>query len=235
MADEEKKNQDEEKKDEAPAEEAPKEDAPKEEEPKAEEAPKEDAPTEEQADETAEEAGDDAPADAPSETPDTPAGEAEDVAGDAGDDEELSWKTKRRLERSRQPAETRPQQSPEERAKQAAEQRRANAVERGRYRKNKRAKREKGTGTEPADHDSVDRKVRRGTVVSDKADKTITVRIDVARRHPTYEKIVRRSSTIHAHDERNEAGSGDLVQVVETRPMSRTKRWRLTEIIEKAK
>ncbi|MGZ5308247.1 MAG: 30S ribosomal protein S17 [Solirubrobacterales bacterium] len=79
------------------------------------------------------------------------------------------------------------------------------------------------------------RKVRRGTVVSDKADKTITVRIDVARRHPTYEKIVRRSSTLHAHDERNEAGAGDLVQVIETRPLSRNKRWRLTEIIEKAK
>ncbi len=79
------------------------------------------------------------------------------------------------------------------------------------------------------------RKVRQGMVVSSKGDKTITVRIDVARRHPVYEKIVRRSQTLHAHDERNEAGDGDFVQIVETRPISKTKRWRLTEILEKAK
>jgi small subunit ribosomal protein S17 len=151
------------------------------------------------------------------------------------DDDELSWKAKQRLERSRQPAEARPQQSPEELAKQRAETRAANIGERRRYRAGKRAKREKGTPTSPAERASVDRKVRRGTVVSDKADKTITVRIDVARRHPAYEKIVRHSSTLHAHDERNEAGAGDLVQVVETRPLSRNKRWRLTEILEKAK
>ena len=97
-------------------------------------------------------------------------------------------------------------------------------------------KREKGTGpTPPAERDAGAAKVRQGTVVSDKADKTITVRIDVARRHPTYEKIVRRSGTLHAHDERNEAGEGDMVRVVETRPLSRTKRWRLVEIVEKAR
>jgi len=72
-------------------------------------------------------------------------------------------------------------------------------------------------------------------VMSSKPDKTITVAIEVARRHPQYEKIVRRSRTLHAHDAQNEAGEGDLVRVIETRPMSRTKRWRLVEILEKAK
>jgi small subunit ribosomal protein S17 len=72
-------------------------------------------------------------------------------------------------------------------------------------------------------------------VVSDKADKTITVRIDIARRHRKYQKIVRSSTTLHAHDERNEANAGDTVRVVESRPLSRTKRWRLVEVLERAK
>jgi small subunit ribosomal protein S17 len=94
---------------------------------------------------------------------------------------------------------------------------------------------EAGTGTAPAERESAGRKERRGTVVSSKYDKTITVRIDTARRHPAYEKIVRESSTLHAHDESNEAGEGDLVRIVETRPLSKTKRWRLVEVMEKAK
>ena len=77
--------------------------------------------------------------------------------------------------------------------------------------------------------------MRLGKVVSSKADKTITVRIEVARRHRRYQKIVRSSTTLHAHDERNDANEGDLVRVVEARPMSRTKRWRLVEILERAK
>ncbi|HET6998504.1 MAG TPA: 30S ribosomal protein S17 [Solirubrobacterales bacterium] len=72
-------------------------------------------------------------------------------------------------------------------------------------------------------------------VVSNKGDKSITVRIDIARRHPTYEKIVRRSRTLHAHDERNEAGEGDVVRITETRPLSKTKRWRLVDVVEKAR
>ncbi len=78
-------------------------------------------------------------------------------------------------------------------------------------------------------------KVRQGIVVSDKADKTIVVRVDVTRRHRRYGKIMRTSSKIHAHDERNDAGAGDTVRVIECRPMSRTKRWRLTDVLEKAK
>ncbi|MGH2955814.1 MAG: 30S ribosomal protein S17, partial [Solirubrobacterales bacterium] len=102
------------------------------------------------------------------------------------------------------------------------------------HRRNRRQKRQGGTGTPPAERRPVGRKMRQGRVVSSKPDKTITVRIDIARRHPAYEKIVRRSNTLHAHDAGNEANEGDLVRVVETRPLSRTKRWRLVEILEKA-
>ena len=77
--------------------------------------------------------------------------------------------------------------------------------------------------------------MRQGVVVSDAADKTITVRIDIARRHRRYEKIVRTSHTLHAHDERNDAHVGDTVIVRECRPLSRTKRWRLVEVVERAK
>ena len=78
-------------------------------------------------------------------------------------------------------------------------------------------------------------KVRQGVVISDKADKTITVRIDVTRRHRTYKKIVRHSTTLHAHDETNDAHAGDTVRIVESRPISRLKRWRLVEVVERAR
>jgi small subunit ribosomal protein S17 len=77
-------------------------------------------------------------------------------------------------------------------------------------------------------------KARQGIVVSDKAAKTITVRVDTSRRHRRYKKIVRSSKVLHAHDEHNEAHAGDLVRVVETRPLSATKRWRLVEVLERA-
>ncbi|HET8639875.1 MAG TPA: 30S ribosomal protein S17 [Solirubrobacterales bacterium] len=77
--------------------------------------------------------------------------------------------------------------------------------------------------------------MRQGIVVSDKGEKSITVRVDIVRRHRVYEKVVRRSRTLHAHDERNEAGEGDVVRVIETRPLSKTKRWRLVEVVEKAR
>lgn len=79
------------------------------------------------------------------------------------------------------------------------------------------------------------RKTRVGTVVSDKMDKTIVVAIKDNVKHPTYGKIIKRTVKIHAHDEKNECGIGDKVKVMETRPLSATKRWRLVEIIEKAK
>ena len=79
------------------------------------------------------------------------------------------------------------------------------------------------------------RKVRVGKVVSNKMDKTIVVAIEDNVRHPKYGKIVKRTVKIHAHDEKNVCGIGDKVSVMETRPLSATKRWRLVEIIEKAK
>ena len=79
------------------------------------------------------------------------------------------------------------------------------------------------------------RKVRVGKVVSDKMDKTVVVAIVDNVRHPKYGKIIKRTVKIHVHDENNECGIGDTVSVMETRPLSKTKRWRLVEIVEKAK
>ena len=79
------------------------------------------------------------------------------------------------------------------------------------------------------------RKVRQGVVVSDKNDKTIVVRVQSRKPHPTYGKMMTSSKNYHAHDEANEAGVGDIVQIMETRPMSKMKRWRLLNIVEKAK
>ena len=79
------------------------------------------------------------------------------------------------------------------------------------------------------------RKTRVGVVVSDKMDKTITIAVKYRDRHPLYGKIMNRTTKIKAHDENNECGIGDTVRVMETRPLSHDKRWRLVEIIEKAK
>jgi small subunit ribosomal protein S17 len=79
------------------------------------------------------------------------------------------------------------------------------------------------------------RKTRIGVVVSDAMDKTVLVKIDRKMAHPLYKKTVRRSSKLAAHDEGNEAHVGDTVRVMETRPLSRTKRWRVVEVVEKAK
>ena len=79
------------------------------------------------------------------------------------------------------------------------------------------------------------RKTRVGQVVSDKMDKTIVVAVQDSVQHPLYKKIVKRTYKLKAHDEKNECGVGDTVKVMECRPLSRDKRWRLVEIIEKAK
>ena len=79
------------------------------------------------------------------------------------------------------------------------------------------------------------RKVRVGRVVSEKMNKTVVVAIEDNVKHPIYGKIIKRTLKVHAHDEKNECGVGDRVEVMETRPLSKTKRWRVTEIIEKAK
>jgi small subunit ribosomal protein S17 len=128
--------------------------------------------------------------------------------------------------------------TPEERA----ETRKAKAAARSRYRtkrreKDKAARGEAGPAHTPKGdhHGTGSAKERLGIVVSNKADKTITVRIDTARRHRRYQKIVRSSTTLHAHDESNDANAGDRVRIIESRPLSATKRWRLVEVLERAK
>ena len=79
------------------------------------------------------------------------------------------------------------------------------------------------------------RKTREGLVISDKMDKTVTVEVEDRVKHPLYGKVIRRTSKVKAHDEANTAGVGDRVRLMETRPLSATKRWRLVEILEKAK
>ena len=155
--------------------------------------------------------------------------------------EVVAPKERRRRARAGKAAKTpaRKPRTPEERhAERVAERRkkaRLRRVERARARAEGRAT----SGAVRAD-DAAARarpgrqKIRQGVVVSDKADKTITVRIDIARRHRRYEKIVRTSRTLHAHDERNDAHIGDTVIVRECRPLSRTKRWRLVEVVERA-
>jgi len=85
------------------------------------------------------------------------------------------------------------------------------------------------------EHDRGRRQERRGVVVSDAMDKTIVVKVEAIRSHPKYKKVIRRSIKFHAHDEQNAAHVGDVVRIVETRPLSKTKHWRLAEIVEVAK
>jgi small subunit ribosomal protein S17 len=154
-------------------------------------------------------------------------------------EEDLSPKEARKRARSIRAGEARPERSAEERSLERAERRAVKARQRRVYRqrmRERRASQPRGETPAPVEEKAGGRlKVRQGVVVSDKADKTITVRIDVAHRHRMYKKIVRTSSTLHAHDEGNEAHIGDTVRLVESRPISRTKRWRLVEILERAR
>jgi small subunit ribosomal protein S17 len=132
------------------------------------------------------------------------------------------------------------QQTIEQRAKERQERRASNAKARRAYRAKQKEKRAaSGTAAPPPppakEHGPGRPKVRQGKVVSAKADKTIVVRVDVTRRHRMYKKIIRESTTLHAHDERNDANEGDLVRIIETRPMSKTKRWRLTDVLERSR
>jgi small subunit ribosomal protein S17 len=157
--------------------------------------------------------------------------------------EQVAPKERRRRSRSTHTGEARPSRTAEERHAERVAERRTKAVERRRRRLQERVKASERRAAKPAAellppvHAPVEgaRKVRQGVVVSDKADKTITVRIDVARRHRRYEKIVRSSNTLHAHDENNEAHEGDVVRVVESRPLSRLKRWKLIDVLERAR
>jgi small subunit ribosomal protein S17 len=157
--------------------------------------------------------------------------------------EQLSSKERRRRVRSTHSGPAREPRSAQERQAERVERRRVKAIRRRARRLQERAKavQRRASAPQPQDLAPVHaptegaRRVRQGVVVSDKADKTITVRIDIARRHRRYEKIVRSSSTLHAHDEHNEAHEGDVVRVVESRPLSRTKRWKLVDVLERAR
>jgi small subunit ribosomal protein S17 len=190
-------------------EEAPAEEAP------AEEAPAEEAPAEE-----------------------APAAEA---APAAEPEEALAPKERRARARAAKAAKAAPRgpRSSEERQADRDARRAAKATSRraGRAKATAKHKDEAHSRvpTPAREHVAGTQKVRQGVVVSDKADKTITVRIDVARRHRRYQKIVRTSQTLHAHDEANDAHIGDTVTVREARPLSRTKRWRLVGVVERAK
>ena len=167
---------------------------------------------------------------------------APEAAAPAEPAEILHPKERRRRARATRGGEARPAQTPEERheaRKQLrAQKAKARATGRVKAREKARATRAAAPSAETPtvhEHGPGRPKVRQGVVVSDKGAKTITVRIDTSRRHRRYKKIVRSSTTLHVHDERDEAGEGDLVRVVETRPLSRTKRWRLTDILERAR
>lgn len=173
------------------------------------------APAEEVVEETAAEAEAEPVAEAEAE----PAAEAEEPATDEAEGAEAApaaaavsepKRKKKRLPRSERPKKTR--------SKRVAS-----------------AERKPITRLPKPEHERGRRQERQGTVVSANADKTIVVRVDVVKVHPRYKKVVRRSTRLHAHDEENQAKLGDVVRVVETRPLSRMKRWRLQEIVEAAK
>jgi small subunit ribosomal protein S17 len=164
-----------------------------------------------------------------------------DAAPPAAPAEVLAPKERRQRARAAKAAKTkaRPARTPEERQAERVAERARKAQQRRAGRAKAAAKHKSEahsrTATPPREHVVGQQKVRQGIVVSDKADKTITVRIDTARRHRRYEKIVRTSQTLHAHDEANDAHIGDTVVVREARPLSRTKRWRLVQVVERAK
>jgi small subunit ribosomal protein S17 len=175
---------------------------------------------------------------------DTVVAETEEAAPAAAEEpqEVLAPKERRARKRAaKAPAASGPK-TPEERNAERLAARAHKAKLRRNYRERAKVKQAEARKGQPApepdvapEHGPGRAKVRQGIVVSDKADKTIVVRVDVTRRHRRYGKIMRTSTKLHVHDERNDAGTGDTVRVVECRPMSRTKRWRLTDVLEKAK
>jgi small subunit ribosomal protein S17 len=183
-------------------------------------------------------AGDTSTVDTPDEEAAAPAAEA----APAEPEEVLAPKERRARKRAaKAPAASGPKTAEERNAERLAA-RAHKAKLRRNYRQRAKTKQAEARKGQPAaepdaapEHGPGRAKVRQGVVVSDKADKTIIVRVDVTRRHRRYGKILRTSTKLHAHDERNDAGTGDTVRVVECRPMSRTKRWRLTDVLEKAK
>src|SRR4051794_3446577 len=167
--------------------------------------------------------------------------EADRPAGDAAPPPPALTKAEQRAAAKQSAASQRPARTAEERHAERAAERKRKAAQRSRRRVKERekAKASRSAPSEPvaAVHAETtgQPKMRTGRVTSDKADQTITVRIENTRRHRRYEKVIRSTSTLHAHDAANDAHEGDLVRVVEARPLSKTKRWRLVEVLERAK
>ena len=131
-----------------------------------------------------------------------------------------------------EPAVPAPQSGPKPKRKRLP---RALRPKKGRVQREKSGERKPITRIPRPEKEFGRRQERQGTVVSDKGDKTIVVKVDTIKAHPKYKKVVRRSKKFHAHDEQNSAKIGDVVRIVETRPVSKTKNWRLAEIVEVAK
>ena len=209
---------------EAPAAEVVEEMAPEVEEPAAEAEPvaeAEEAPAEEPADDPAEEL--------PSDEAEPMAAEAEDAAEDAASEEPTAAEAEVAEEA---PAEAPAVSGPKPKKKRLP---RSERPKKTRPKRVRSAERQAITRLPKPEHERGRRQERQGTVVSASADKTIVVRVDVVKLHPRYKKVVKRSTRLHAHDEENQAKLGDVVRIVETRPLSRMKRWRLQEIVEAAK
>ena len=228
MADETENTEIEQTQDEMPAEDVVEETTPEVEEPAAEaelvpEA--EEAPAEEPVDEPAEEA--------PAEEPEPMAAEAEDGVEETAADEPAGDDAAAQPEAAEEaPAEVAAVSGPKPKKKRPP---RSERPKKTRPKRVPSAERKPITRLPKPEHERGRRQERQGTVVSAGADKTIVVRVDVVKLHPRYKKVVKRSTRLHAHDEQNEAKLGDVVRLVETRPLSRMKRWRLQEIVEAAK
>ena len=194
--------------------EAPAEEAPIAEEPPAAEEEQAPEPVAEEEPEPAPEA--EAPAEEPVAQAEEPAAEAEEPV------------------REEAPVAAAPAPAPEEPAKKKRLPR-AQRRQRTKPRRGAGGERKPIVRLPKPEHERGRRKERRGVVVSAAMDKTIVVRVDTVKPHPVYKKIVRRSSKFHAHDEGNVAKAGDVVRIVETRPVSKTKTWRLAEVLEEAK
>jgi small subunit ribosomal protein S17 len=185
-----------------------------------EESPVEEAPEAEAASDEVEASAEDAPAEenpeeeAPAEEAPAEEAPAEEPVSEAAADEATAAahakRKKKRLPRAERPARSKPTRE-------------------------KPAERKPITRLEKPEHERGRSQERQGKVVSAAMDKTIVVRVDTVKVHPRYKKVIRRSSKFHAHDEQNEAKVGDIVLIVETRPLSRMKRWRLRRVVEAAK
>jgi small subunit ribosomal protein S17 len=190
-------------------------------------------------------------AETPEETPETPVEEVEteatpDEGGASSEETTPAVATGTRKERNAAARKAKAVQAGPRTLEVRLEERKAhrenNAKQRRAYRAKQKAKRAEARAAAPVvdeqhapEHGPGRPKVRQGIVTSDKGEKTISVRVDTARRHKRYHKILRSSTTLHVHDESNDANAGDTVRVMECRPMSRTKRWRLIEVLERAK